>query len=70
MATDSAACLKRSVCVTYTASPHWSLLAPLGPPYALCTAGPRWACVTPLHQATYADAAGTPLHHLQNGKTW
>jgi len=70
MATIFAASLKRSACVTYTALRHWFLLAPLGPPYALCTAEPHWACVTPLHQAAYADAAGTPLHHLRNGKTW
>ncbi len=70
MATDLGGCLKRSACVTYTALPHWSLLAPPGPPYALCTAEPHWVCVTPLHQAACADAAGTPLHHLQNGRTW
>ncbi len=67
-ATDLAACLKHSGCVTYTALPHCFLLAPLGPPYALCIAGPHCACVTPLHQAACADAAGTPLHHLQRVK--
>ena len=70
MATDLAACLMRSACVTYTALPHWFLLAPLGPPYALCIAGPHWACVNLLPQASCADAAGTFLHHLQNGKSW
>ncbi len=70
VATNLDGCLKHSVCVTYTALPHCSLLAPAGPPYALCTAEPRWACVTPLHQAACADAAGTPLHHLQSGRTW
>ena len=69
-ATDLDGCLKRSACVTYTALPHCSLLALVGPPYALCTAEPHWACVTPLHQAACADAAGTPLHHLQSGRTW